>query len=103
MRWASLTNLRGEGLLVLGAPLINVSALHYTPQDLTTAAHTYELEPRDEIILHLDLAHHGLGSNSCGPVPLEKYWLKPAPFKFAVRLRPFSRDAGSEMESYLAG
>ncbi len=103
VRWASLTNLRGEGLLVLGAPLINVSALHYTPQDLTTAAHTYELEPRDEIILHLDLAHHGLGSNSCGPVPLEKYWLKPAPFKFAVRLRPFSRDAGSEMESYLAG
>ncbi len=102
VRWASLTNLRGEGLLVLGSPLINVSALRFTPEDLTEAGHTYELEPREEVILNLDHAHHGLGSNSCGPGPLEKCWLKPGVFKFEVRLRPFFRDAGSEMQNYLA-
>lgn len=100
VRWASLTDRRGLGLLVLGEPLINVSALHFTPHDLDEARHTYELVAREEVILNLDLAQHGLGSNSCGPVPLEKYWLKPARFEFSVRLVPFNRAEGSEMDLF---
>jgi len=96
-RWASVTTLRGTGLLVIGMPLINVNAQHHTPEDLTKALHEPELTARPETILHLDHAHNGLGSNSCGPRELEQYRLMPVPMAFAVRLRPFASDAASAM------
>ncbi len=71
-------------------PLLNVSVHHYTPEDFTAAMHTFELKRRDETILHLDHAHCGLGSNSCGPGPLPQYLLKPEETTFSVRLKPFS-------------
>lgn len=100
VRWASLTNMRGMGLLILGTPLINVNAQLFTPGDLTDAMHTTELEPRETIVLSLDYAQNGLGSNSCGPGPLEKYLLKPSPVQFSLRLCPFNRDHGAEMSQY---
>jgi hypothetical protein len=98
VRWAALTDLRGLGLLAVASattPLLNVSAHYYTPEDFTAAAHTYELKPREEITLNLDLELNGLGSNSCGPGPLEKYKLHAGEYNFSLRLKPTSRDAGS--------
>ena len=97
VRWAALTDLRGLGLLAAGRPLLNVSAHFFTPEDFTAAAHTYELKKRDVVTLNLDMEHHGLGSNSCGPIPLEKYWLRAVEHRFSVRLKPFSRDAQPPM------
>jgi len=97
VRWAAITDLRGFGLLAAGQPLINVSVHHYTPEDFTLAKHTFDLCPRDETILHLDYRQGGLGSNSCGPGPLEQYLLKPEEMAFSVRLKPFTRDAISPM------
>ncbi|MBM4038802.1 MAG: DUF4981 domain-containing protein [Planctomycetes bacterium] len=96
-RWAAVTTLRGTGLLAVGMPLINVNVQHNTPEDMTKATHTYDLVPRPETILHLDHAHNGLGSNSCGPRELEKYRLFARPMRFAVRLRPFAWDAAEPM------
>ena len=73
VRWAAVTDLRGVGLLVVGMPLLNVSVHHYSDQDLTQARHTYELKRCDETILNLDWSQSGLGSNSCGPGPLDEY------------------------------
>ncbi len=104
VRWAALTNLRGLGLMAVSMPpgvssampgLLNVSAHYFTPEDFTAASHTYELKPRPEITLNLDHELNGLGSNSCGPGPLEKYWLRADEHHFSLRLKPFSRDAGS--------
>jgi len=98
VRWAALTDLRGLGLLAVASattPLLNVSAHYYTPEDFTAAAHTYELKPREDITLNLDLELNGLGSNSCGPGPLEKYKLRAGEYNFSLRLKPTSRDAGS--------
>jgi hypothetical protein len=100
VRWAAITGIRGTGLLAIGMPLLNVSVHHYTPEDFTAAKHTFELKRRDETILHLDHAHCGLGSNSCGPGPLPQYLLKPEETTFNVRLKPFSSDAGSPMSLY---
>ncbi len=97
VRWAAVTDLRGAGLLAVGMPLLNVSVHHYTPEDLTRARHTYELVPRQETILHLDHAQAPLGSQSCGPGPLEKYLLRPERVEFRVRLRPFQARAASPM------
>ena len=97
VRWAAVTNIQGAGLLVIGIPTINVSAHHYTPDDLTRAEHTCELKQRDLTVVHLDYRHNGLGSNSCGPEPLEKYLLKAEPMSFSVRLRPIMGDIATYM------
>ncbi|OPZ30376.1 MAG: Evolved beta-galactosidase subunit alpha [Lentisphaerae bacterium ADurb.BinA184] len=95
VRWVALTDLRGHGLLAVGRPTLNFSALRYAPEDLDEARHTCDLKPRDRVILLIDHRHHGLGSNSCGPGPLPEYELHPEEFRFSLRLRPFSADAAS--------
>ena len=47
------------------------SAHHYTPEMLTEAQHTYELGHTESITLLVDGAMGPLGSNSCGPEPME--------------------------------
>lgn len=102
VRWASLADASGLGLLAAAhplpdsaPPLLNVSVHHYTPEDLTAARHTYDLVPRPDTILNLDYAQSGLGSQSCGPGPLPQYLLQPVETRFCVRLTPFSRQAGT--------
>ena len=95
VRWAALTNSRGVGLLMAAEPLLHVSVHHYTAQDLTNAQHTYDLVPRPEVVLHLDYAQSGLGSQSCGPGPLPQYLVQPSDVTFAVRLTPFSAEAAT--------
>lgn len=95
--WVSLADKSGTGLLAVGAAPINFSAHRFTPQDFEKARHTTDLVPRDEIIVHLDCCHNGIGSASCGPAPTEAYLIKPAPFQFGVRLTPFAAGAASCM------
>jgi hypothetical protein len=95
VRWVALTNDEGVGLLAVGAP--EVSAHHYTTQDLTEATHTYELHRRDDITLNLDYAQSGLGSAACGPGRRPEYQLKPVETHYCVRLRPFSQAIESPM------
>jgi hypothetical protein len=95
VRWVTLTNDDGVGLLAVGAP--EASAHHYTTQDLTEATHTYELHHRDDITLNLDYAQSGLGSAACGPGRRPEYQLKPVETRYRVRLRPFSQKAESPM------
>jgi len=90
VRWASLRDDRGAGLLAVGAPLMEVSAKHFTDADLTAAMHTCELVRREEITLNLDYRQAGLGGGSCGPPTLKKYQVAPAPVFFRVRLRPLA-------------
>ncbi|MBL7198814.1 MAG: DUF4981 domain-containing protein [Anaerolineae bacterium] len=98
VRWVALTDGEGTGLLVVGTPWLNVSAHHYTTEDLTRAKHTHELERRPEITLHLDHAQTGLGSASCGPGTLPQYQLVPQDTQFRVRLRPLAGAACSPVE-----
>ncbi|MCL6625013.1 MAG: DUF4981 domain-containing protein [Alicyclobacillus shizuokensis] len=96
VRWVSLTGWRGYGLLVCGLPTVNFSVHRFTPEDLDRARHTYELVPRNDVVLNVDAFQHGLGSASCGPDVLPEYSLKADDFRFIVRLRPFSVDSASE-------
>ena len=99
-RWAALSAGDGVGLLVVGMPLLNVSAHHFTSQDLTQARHTHELKRRDDITLHLDYAQGGLGNGSCGAQAgvLPQYLLEPREVRYSLRLRPFSRREASPVE-----
>jgi len=88
VRWVSLNNSSGLGLLAVGMPLMEVSAHHFTTEDLTKARHTYELKRRKDITLNLDYKQSGLGGGSCGPDTLPKYLIKPEHVCFSVRIRP---------------
>ena len=87
IRWLSLTDADGFGLLAAGMPLMEAGALHLTADDLFQALHTNELERRDEVYLYLDHLHAGLGGASCGPATLPQYRIKPGNFEFSFALR----------------
>jgi beta-galactosidase/beta-glucuronidase len=90
VRWVSLTNNLGIGLLAVGMPLMEFSAHHYTIEDFEKAKHTHELKRREDITLNLDYRQSGLGGGSCGPDTLPQYLVKPEHVRFSVRLKPIS-------------
>lgn len=93
VRWLTLSNDQGLGLLVVGTPPLEASVSHFTAADLHQAQHTHELVRRDEVILNLDYMQSGLGGASCGSGTLPQYLLQPGRYIFRLRLRPF-RAAG---------
>ncbi len=88
LRWAALTDSDGVGLLAVGLPLMEVSAHHYTTENLTAAEHTHELEWQPQVMLNLDYGQTGLGGASCGPGTRPEYLLRLTPMDLSVRLRP---------------
>ncbi len=84
VRWLELTDpSTGEGIrLVLDTPG-QVSATHHRAADLAAATHHPELVPRPETIVHLDAAHRGLGTASCGPDTLPGYLVGPGRYEWS--------------------
>jgi beta-galactosidase len=87
VRWVALTDQDGVGLFAAGHPYLEVSAHHYSTENLTKAQHTNELEWQPEVTLNLDYRQMGLGGASCGPATRPEYWLPVEPTQFQVRLR----------------
>ncbi len=90
VRWAALTDEEGVGLLVVGTPELEVSAHHYTAQDMAGLRHPHEVARRAEVILNLDHAQAGLGTEACGPGVLPDYELVAQDYTYRIRLRPLS-------------
>ncbi|EGA67218.1 beta-galactosidase subunit alpha [Vibrio brasiliensis] len=88
VRWASLTNRNGTGLLVKPQQEINFSAWFYTNQNLHQAQHTIELEKSGYITLNLDHKLMGLGSNSWGSEVLDSYRVYMDEFRYGLTLMP---------------
>jgi len=96
IRWLSLTDAQGHGLLVVADQPIAASALYYTAGDLERAEHAYELTPHRQVILSLDARHSGLGNGSCGPGVLPRYEVLPEPIEMKLSIRPCR--AGTKQE-----
>jgi beta-galactosidase len=94
VRWFTVRNHNGIGMMFVASGLMNFSALHYTPLDLEKANHPYELTRRKETILTVDMQHCGLGGGSCGPGPMEKYLLKTEKATFSFSIRPYIGNMG---------
>lgn len=92
VKWMSITDLRGVGLMAVGAPAMECSAHRYTAADLEAAKHPTDLVPRDFLVWNLDYRQNGLGSNSCGPAQLPQYKLTPSPFQFQLQLKAFDEN-----------
>ncbi|RKQ30221.1 glycoside hydrolase family 2 TIM barrel-domain containing protein [Oceanobacillus halophilus] len=90
VKWVSLTNPSGAGLLAAG-DLFNFSAHHYTTENLENARHTTDLVEQDYVVFNIDHQQNGLGSTSCGPGVLEKYQLLNDDFHFTIHLSGYSK------------
>jgi beta-galactosidase len=89
VRWATLTDASGDGLLVVSEDKpMATSALHFTAADFAAARHAFELKPRPEVVLSLDAAQCGLGNSSCGPGVLERYALTAKSYHLHLRFAP---------------
>ena len=64
-RWITLGN-GEEKLQIVSKNPIGFDAHNYTVEALEKAKHLGEIRKSEEIILHLDAKHSGVGSNSCG-------------------------------------
>ena len=64
----ALADKDGNGLLVDATDhLLEMSASHYTQEDLDKAGHPYQLEGTKNTVVTIDYAQMGLGTASCGP------------------------------------
>ena len=88
IRWASVVNREGIGLLLQGAEAINFSAYPYDDMDMTTARHLNELDEADFVTVNTDALVTGLGTATCGPGILPQYVAKAGLYKFSVAFRP---------------
>lgn len=88
VRWLELRDAAGRGVrLTLGAPM-QVSVTHFRAADLEAATHAEELVPRAEVIVHLDAAHRGLGTASCGPDTTAAHLVGPGTYRWEWTLLP---------------
>ena len=90
VRWLRLGPLGGAGretlLLTLDLPA-QASVTHVRDEDLARATHDVEVVACREGVVHLDAAHRGLGTASCGPDTLPEYLLGPGTYRWAWSLQ----------------
>jgi beta-galactosidase len=91
VRWFELADDAGAGLRIeLDAPR-QVSVTHLRAADLAAADHDIDVVPVAETIVHLDAAHRGLGTASCGPDTLPEYRLETGTYRWAWTMRDLTR------------
>jgi beta-galactosidase len=88
VRWLELSDGGGRGFRLAADRPCQISATHYRASDLAVATHDVELVARPETIVHLDVAHRGLGTASCGPDTLPEYLVVPGTYKWSWQIVP---------------
>lgn len=64
-----------------------VSVTRHRAEDLTAVTHHDELVPRPGCVVHIDAAHRGLGTASCGPDTFPSYLVAPGVHRWSWTLR----------------
>jgi beta-galactosidase len=88
VRWFELSDGTGRGLRITTDEPRQMSAMHFRAEDLAAAKHDVELKPRPETVIHLDAAHRGLGTASCGPDTLPEYLVGPGTYEWSWTIAP---------------
>ena len=96
---AALTGSDGAGLMVIGLDNLHFDALHYSISDLAEAKHIVALQPRDQVILHLDARHMGVGGDDGWLSQVHpEFLVYPGIYRFAFKLKPLTgRDNPSDV------
>lgn len=102
VRWATLTNNDGLGILVksIGQNL-SMSAHHYTLENLTNALHTPDVVNEGDITLNIDLKQMGVGGDdSWNPRVHPEFLLREENYSYSFSIRPIDLKE-KNLEEYL--
>ena len=89
VRWCAVTNSSEQGVVFISDSTMSASALPWSQQELTLAAHPYQLPKSSGTHLHLDAKVTGLGGASCGQGgPLTPDQVRSTPTTFGFIIRP---------------
>jgi beta-galactosidase len=108
VRWLALSRTDGSGLLVVADSVIEFNALNNPIEDFDAGPnkdknlrHTYDINPRDLVELHIDYRMTGVGGDdSWGAMPHEPHLIRPCAngHVYSFTLVPFT--SAKEMELY---
>ena len=97
VRWLELMGSEGRGIRIEGLQPLNVSAMPYRADDLDPGVeskrqmHYSDIEPRREVVLHVDLAQRGLGGDtSWGATPRDEYRLTDDEYSYGYIIYPIN-------------
>ena len=100
VRWVTLTNAQGIGLMAAGEQVLNVSARHFTKDDLENAAYTFQMKRHPETYLNLDgklMGAGGIDSWSLNAYPMPPYRIASGePRSYRYRLVPVDSPGGDQ-------
>jgi len=90
VRRVTLSNRDGRGLTFLGWDSFHFDALPYSTEQLAMAEHPYNLTHLDEVVLHIDGYHMGVGGDD-GWIPFNvhpEFRLPPGRYNYAFQFKP---------------
>ncbi|KAH7548549.1 hypothetical protein JRO89_XS14G0162100 [Xanthoceras sorbifolium] len=94
VRWVTFQNKEGVGIYasVYGnSPPMQISASYYSTTELDRATHNEELIKGENIEVHLDHKHMGVGGDdSWTPCVHNEYLIAPMPYSFSIRFCPLT-------------
>ena len=97
VRWTSLRNKEGEGLLICGEQPLNVSAWNFPIEDISYRPFNVErhhggsIEKKDMVWLNIDGDHMGVGGdNTWGAKVHPEYTITPADRSYSFTIQPLA-------------
>jgi beta-galactosidase len=87
VRWFTLTDNAGNGLRIDMDKPRQVSVNPFRATELADATHDVELRASGNTVVHIDAAHRGVGTASCGPDTLPQYLVSGGTFSFTWSVR----------------
>ncbi len=102
VKWMSLRNSNGDGLLFVAPDQMSSSAVHFRAEDNYTdrsnrSKHTYQFKSCGPTVVCLDAGTRGLGNASCGSEVMDSYELRTSAttFRFMIIPTDSKTDIGS--------
>ncbi|MVN92813.1 glycoside hydrolase family 2 TIM barrel-domain containing protein [Mucilaginibacter aquatilis] len=88
IRWLKLTDVPGQGLEFRSDALFQMSALPYTDEVLNATEYRIDLPKPASTVLCISSRTLGVGSHSCGPMPLPQYMphLSNSTFSYTINM-----------------
>ncbi|HME53121.1 MAG TPA: glycoside hydrolase family 2 TIM barrel-domain containing protein [Candidatus Lokiarchaeia archaeon] len=95
-RWFALQDDEGNGVILVGSQLLEISAWPYTMERLAKARHINELKPSDEnITVNVDYKQMGIGGETgCGSLAPPRFRIHAGEYAYGFLVRPYRSAMG---------
>lgn len=92
VRWANVTSEKGLGITIKqDSALMQVSALPYSDEEMDPVEYKIDLPKSKGTVLCISRKTLGVGSNGCGPRPLESCRVHAEPSTFSYQIQLFDK------------